>query len=164
MPAFAAVARTPATSNQVTAGNATREITKRLAHRTFHRTMTREAEPETILGDFEHNNTLIYQGIRAEMMGKASVLDKADGCGRKKTATRDRAHGRLTPYPAVSDKERRYVGSPADCLRYCPGPLDASQRIVFLPRWEPLPKAHRRMECELCLLPQCEGPASSRLD
>jgi predicted CXXCH cytochrome family protein len=37
-------------------------------HATFHRTMTREAEPKTVLGDFEHNNTITYEGIRAEMV------------------------------------------------------------------------------------------------
>ena len=37
-------------------------------HKTFHRTMTQEAGPETILGDFEHENTLTYQGVRAEMV------------------------------------------------------------------------------------------------
>jgi predicted CXXCH cytochrome family protein len=37
-------------------------------HDTFHRTMTREAEPENVLGDFELNNTITYQGIRAEMV------------------------------------------------------------------------------------------------
>jgi predicted CXXCH cytochrome family protein len=35
---------------------------------TFHRSMTQEARPETVLGDFDHDNTLTYQGIRAEML------------------------------------------------------------------------------------------------
>lgn len=34
---------------------------------TFHRTMTREAAPDTVLGDFEKDRTLNYGGIRAEM-------------------------------------------------------------------------------------------------
>src|SRR5215210_6175071 len=37
-------------------------------HATFHRTMTQEAGPESILGDFERNNTVTYQGVRAEMV------------------------------------------------------------------------------------------------
>jgi len=37
-------------------------------HATFHRTMTQEAGPESILGDFERENTLTYQGVRAEMV------------------------------------------------------------------------------------------------
>jgi predicted CXXCH cytochrome family protein len=37
-------------------------------HRTFHRTMTREATAENVLGDFAHQNTLVYQGIRADMV------------------------------------------------------------------------------------------------
>ena len=36
-------------------------------HATFHRTMTQEAGPESILGDFERENTLTYQGVRSEM-------------------------------------------------------------------------------------------------
>lgn len=35
---------------------------------TFHRTMTQEAGPQSILGDFDRNNTLTYQGVRAEMV------------------------------------------------------------------------------------------------
>src|SRR5262249_16536218 len=34
---------------------------------TFHRTMTREAEPPNVLGDFERENILVYDGVRAEM-------------------------------------------------------------------------------------------------
>jgi predicted CXXCH cytochrome family protein len=37
-------------------------------HVTFHRTMTQEAGPESVLGDFERENTLTYQGVRAEMV------------------------------------------------------------------------------------------------
>ena len=36
-------------------------------HATFHRTMTQEAGPESILGDFERENTITYQGVRSEM-------------------------------------------------------------------------------------------------
>lgn len=35
---------------------------------TYHRTMTREAGIGTVLGDFERDNTIVYQGIRAEML------------------------------------------------------------------------------------------------
>jgi hypothetical protein len=52
-------------------------------HATFHRTMTRDAESETVLGDFEHDNTLTYQGIRAEMVREGDrywmKLTGADG-------------------------------------------------------------------------------------
>src|SRR5690242_3568146 len=37
-------------------------------HATFHRTMTQEANPKSVLGDFERNNTITYQGVRAEMV------------------------------------------------------------------------------------------------
>lgn len=37
-------------------------------HATFHRTMTQEAGPDSILGDFENDNTITYQGVRTEMV------------------------------------------------------------------------------------------------
>ena len=37
-------------------------------HATFHRTMTQEANPQSILGDFERDSTITYQGVRAEMV------------------------------------------------------------------------------------------------
>ena len=32
-------------------------------HRTFHRTMTQDAAPETVLGDFVRSNTISYLGV-----------------------------------------------------------------------------------------------------
>ena len=37
-------------------------------HATFHRTMTQEAGQESVLGDFERDNTITYQGVHAEMV------------------------------------------------------------------------------------------------
>ncbi len=37
-------------------------------HATFHRTMTQEASPDSVLGDFERENTITYQGVRSEMV------------------------------------------------------------------------------------------------
>jgi len=37
-------------------------------HATFHRTMTQEAGPDSILGDFERENTITYQGVHTEMV------------------------------------------------------------------------------------------------
>lgn len=37
-------------------------------HKTFHRTMTREATPQSVLGDFERDNSFTYQGVRADMV------------------------------------------------------------------------------------------------
>ncbi|MBA2430641.1 MAG: hypothetical protein H0V56_00825 [Chthoniobacterales bacterium] len=37
-------------------------------HATFHRTMTQEAGTHSILGDFERENTIVYQGVRTEMV------------------------------------------------------------------------------------------------
>ena len=39
--------------------------------------MTREANGETILGDFEHDNIFTYEGVRAEMVReKRTLLDE----------------------------------------------------------------------------------------
>src|SRR5438093_11761889 len=35
---------------------------------TFHRTMTQEASPKSMLGDFDRDNTINYQGVHAEMV------------------------------------------------------------------------------------------------
>src|SRR3954469_277057 len=52
-------------------------------HATFHRTMTRDATPEDVLGDFDDHNTLTYDGIRAEMVHEGArywmKLTGADG-------------------------------------------------------------------------------------
>ena len=37
-------------------------------HSTFHRTMTQEADQKSVLGDFERENTITYQGVRTEMV------------------------------------------------------------------------------------------------
>jgi len=37
-------------------------------HATFHRTMTQEADQKSVLGDFELHNTIVYQGVRTEMI------------------------------------------------------------------------------------------------
>jgi hypothetical protein len=36
-------------------------------HATFHRTMTQEANRKSVLGDFDRDNTITYEGVRAEM-------------------------------------------------------------------------------------------------
>jgi predicted CXXCH cytochrome family protein len=37
-------------------------------HATFHRTMTQEATSQSVLGDFDRNNTIVYQGVRTDMV------------------------------------------------------------------------------------------------
>jgi len=37
-------------------------------HRTFHRTMTQDASPETVLGDFVRSNSIAFLGVTAEMV------------------------------------------------------------------------------------------------
>lgn len=40
-------------------------------HRTYHRTMTQNASPEAVQGDFTTNNTLEYAGVKARMEKRA---------------------------------------------------------------------------------------------
>jgi hypothetical protein len=36
-------------------------------HATFHRTMTQDANPQSVLGDFDRDNSIIYQGVRSKI-------------------------------------------------------------------------------------------------
>ncbi len=133
-------------------------------HATFHRTMTQEAGPESILGDFERENTITYQGVRTEMVREnGAYWMKFTGVDGKNATARNRAHRRFPANPAVSDEDRRYLVSPAHRVRSGPAPLDAPEWIVLLSRWNRLQPARRGMECELRLLPQREGPARPQL-
>ena len=54
-------------------------------HATFHRTMTQEANPKSVLGDFDRDNTITYQGVRAEMVReKGAYWMKFTGVDGKK--------------------------------------------------------------------------------
>src|SRR5213080_3161717 len=54
-------------------------------HATFHRTMTQEANPKSVLGDFDRDNTITYQGVRAEMVREnGSYWMKLTGVDGKK--------------------------------------------------------------------------------
>jgi predicted CXXCH cytochrome family protein len=44
------------------------EANYRSWHVTFHRTMTQEAGPESVVGDWEKENSITYQGVRSEMV------------------------------------------------------------------------------------------------
>src|SRR3954471_2081653 len=71
-------------------------------HATFHRTMTREADNQTVLGDFEHDNTLTYQGIRAEMVREDGTywmkLTGADGKKQRLEIVRTVGSRRMQQY------------------------------------------------------------------
>jgi predicted CXXCH cytochrome family protein len=76
-------------------------------HDTFHRTMTREAEPQTVLGDFDHNNAITYQGIRAEMIRDGGrywmKLTGADGKQQQLEISRTVGSRRMQQYLTKSD-------------------------------------------------------------
>jgi predicted CXXCH cytochrome family protein len=71
-------------------------------HATFHRTMTREAEPQTVLGDFEDNNAITYEGIRAEMVREGErywmKLTGADGKKQRLEIVRTVGSRRMQQY------------------------------------------------------------------
>jgi predicted CXXCH cytochrome family protein len=76
-------------------------------HATFHRTMTREAEPQTVLGDFDDNNAITYEGIRAEMVREGSrywmKLTGADGKKQQLEIVRTVGSRRMQQYLTKSD-------------------------------------------------------------
>jgi predicted CXXCH cytochrome family protein len=76
-------------------------------HATFHRTMTREAESQTVLGDFERDNTLTYQGIRADMVREGGrywmKLTGADGKKQQLEIVRTVGSRRMQQYLTKSD-------------------------------------------------------------
>ena len=63
--------------------------------RTFHSRMTQEARPATVQGDFEHNNTFEYVGVKARMEKRNDhffmILESPDG--HRQTLTIDRTVG-----------------------------------------------------------------------
>lgn len=69
---------------------------------TYHRTMTQEAGPESVLGDFDRNNTITYQGVRAEMVrqdGKYWMkVTGADGHTQKLEIVRTVGSRRIQQY------------------------------------------------------------------
>ena len=76
-------------------------------HATFHRTMTQEASAETVLGDFEKNNILTYQGIRAEMVREGDrywiKLTGADGKKQQLEIVRTVGSRRIQQYLTKND-------------------------------------------------------------
>ena len=133
-------------------------------HATFHRTMTQEAGPQSVLGDFERENTLTYQGVRSEMVRENGAywmkFTGVDGKTQQLEIVRTVGSRRIQQYlTKTGDTWFRA----AHCLRSGAAPLDASQWIVLLSRWNRLQTARRGMECELRLLPQREGSTAASI-
>ena len=134
-------------------------------HATFHRTMTQEADAEAILGDFEHDNTLTYQGIRAEMVREGArywmKLTGADGKKQQLEIVRTVGSRRIQQYLTKNGDTWVRLPIAYDIVQGRWMHLNGS---FFYPDGSDYQTARRGMECELCLLPQREGPASPRLD
>ena len=132
--------------------------------------MTQEADQKSVLGDFERDNTIIYQGVRTEMIRENGrywmKFTGADGKKQQLEVVRTIGSRRIQQYLTKSGDQWVRL---AYRLRSCAAPLDAPQWIIFLSRWNRLQAACRRMEFELRLLPQRQGstaiwigPARSR--
>ena len=134
-------------------------------HATFHRTMTQEANPQSVLGDFERDNTITYQGVRTEMVRENGrywmKFTGVDGKKQQLEIVRTIGSRRIQQY--LTKNGDQWVRL-ADRLRSCSAPLDASEWIVFLSRRKRLQAARRRMEFELRFLSQRQGPTASGLD
>jgi len=46
-------------------------------HATFHRTMTQEATPLSVLGDFACDDTITYEGVRADFCRACAPMELA---------------------------------------------------------------------------------------
>ena len=70
--------------------------------------MTQEASPESVLGDFDRDNTITYQGVRAEMVReKGRYWMKFTGVDGKKQQLEIVTHGWFPANPTISDQKRR---------------------------------------------------------
>ncbi len=76
-------------------------------HRTFHRTMTQEATPATVLGDFVRSNKIAFGGITAEMVreGDRFVMKLRDQQDHSQSLTISRTIGshRMQQYLMADD-------------------------------------------------------------
>lgn len=89
---------------------------------TFHRTMTREATPENVLGDFHRDNALSYHGVEAEMIreGEKFSMRLTDAQGRKQTLAIVRTVG--------SRRIQQYLTGDGDRLMRLPVAYDLVNR------------------------------------
>lgn len=83
-------------------------------HATFHRTMTQEAGPQSVAGDFERNNTITYQGIRTDMVRENGrywmKFTGADGTKQQLEIVRTVGSRRIQQY--LTEKDRTWVRLP----------------------------------------------------
>ena len=108
-----------------------------------------------MLGDFERENSLIYQGIRADMVRKDNrYWLNLTGAERKKQQLEIVQDRGLAANATIPNERRRSLDSAAGCLRSCATPLDALERLVLSCRRRTVHGARDRMEFELRLLSQ----------
>ena len=133
-------------------------------HATFHRTMTREADEENVLGDFERDNSLIYQGIRADMVRKDNRywmnLTGADGKKQQLEIVRTVGSRRMQQY--LTKEGDRWIRLPVayDLVQRRWMHLNGS---FFHPDGAPYTDARDGMEFELRLLSQRQSATRFRL-
>ncbi len=89
---------------------------------TFHRTMTREAAPENVRGDFERDNVLEFDGVRAEMKreGDRYFVLLADARGKTQRLEIDRTVG--------SRRMQQYLTKQGDRWMRLPVAYDLQQK------------------------------------
>lgn len=81
---------------------------------TFHRTMTQEAEPQAIKGDFERNNTYEYLGVKARMErhGERYSMSLVFPDGSSRVFTVDRTVGSRRIQQYLTKQPNGYVRLP----------------------------------------------------
>ncbi len=122
-------------------------------HQTFHRTMTQEAGPESVLGDFEHNNTITYQGVRAVM------TREGDGYWMNVTGADGRTERLQVVRTVGSRRIQQYLSKSGDKWIRAPIAYDLMQRrwmhlngSFFYPDGSPYTQhvAEWNMNCVFC--------------
>ena len=126
-------------------------------HATFHRTMTQEAGPQSILGDFERENTITYQGVRTEM-----VREK-DAYWMKFTGVDGKTQQHEIVRTVGSRRIQQYLTKTGDAWSRLPVAFDLVQRrwmhlngSFFYPDGSPYTQ-HVAEWSELRLLPHRQG-------
>jgi len=92
--------------------------------RTFHSRMTQEARPETLQGDFQHNNQYEYLGVKATMekRGQHFFMNFLLPDGKQQTVSVDRTVGSRRIEQYLTKQENQYTRLPlAYDLKLMPG-------------------------------------------
>jgi len=151
-----------AISNPAIAANVTDKLRDVVCHLSSHHDAG--SGSRSVLGDFDRNNTITYQGVRAEMV-------RQDGKYWMKVTGVDGHTQQLEIVRTVGSRRiQQYLTKTGDTWYRAPIAYDLVQKrwmhlngSFFFPDGSDYNQQRRGVECELCFLPQRESAARSRL-